>query len=352
MKKDGLRVLSLCDGISNLAVALKKAGFTNFTYYSSEIDKNAIAISKYNFPDQIRLGDLTLLTEEYIKSLKIDFIVYGSACQSLSLAGASSGNYCDGSKGVITGKSAIFYNCYQIQKWCMEANPECKFLVENVRMAKPALKIFEDTLGVKGVLMNSAHFGAQRRVRYYFSNINFQAPPKELWSQKILKDVLLPQVDDKYYLSETQQSKIKWLKKENNKIDTQKIGYIEKEYNKNCENYPASQGTLIHSSDGKAPCAPANTQGMNWVADKHPTVTTSLGRQGSSKEFIASCKAIGGIRRLCPQEVEALFNLPKDFTKYGIDSQGKVKEMKDGPRYVALGNSFDSEVVKYIILHK
>jgi site-specific DNA-cytosine methylase len=324
-----IKVISLCDGISNALVAFKKANIQVDEYWSSEIEKNSIMISKHNFPeiDPYRLGDLTKITEEQIKEIKPSYFIAGSPCQSLSLASAASGNYCDGSKGVITGKSALFYECVKIRDWCLKYNPNCKWIFENVRMAKPALAIFEQVLGVKGVLMNSAHFGSQRRVRYFFSNIQFEAPSKELWSQKILKDVLLPQVDDKYYLSETQQSKIKWLKKENNKIDTQKIGYIEKDYNKNCENYPASQGTLIHSSDGKAPCAPANTQGMNWVKTS-------------------------GIRRLTPIEVERLFNLPDNFTKYGIDALGNLKEMKDGPRYVSLGNSFDSEVVKYIILHK
>lgn len=381
-----MNVISLCDGISNAYVALQKAGFKDFSYYASEIEKASIAISKYNFPNIVRLGDLTKITEEQIKEIKPDYFFAGSPCQSLSRAGAASGNFCDGSKGVITGKSALFYDCVKIRDWCIKYNPNCKWIFENVRMTKPALEIFEEVLGVNGVLMNSAHFGAQRRVRYFFSNITFQAPPKEAWSKKILRDVLIngnctynnfndcisteksatlgtgsgtitgkqaqmvvgevDAVPAKYYLSEEQLKKIKWLKKEK----TEKIGYIETDYNKE-SGLCASQGTRIYSTDGKQNAIPAMSQGLDYIAEKHPTITTAIGRQGSSKEFLSSCKSLGGIRRLTPIECERLFNLEDNFTQFGIDEKGNKKEIKDGPRYTALGNSFDSEVVKYILSH-
>lgn len=62
-----MNVLSLCDGISCGMVALERAGIKVDKYYSSEIEKNAIKVSQKNYPNIIRLGDMTKW-----KSKKID----------------------------------------------------------------------------------------------------------------------------------------------------------------------------------------------------------------------------------------------------------------------------------------
>ena len=54
-----MKVLSLFDGICCGMVALERAGIKVDTYYASEIDKNAIAISQKNYPNILRLGDVT-----------------------------------------------------------------------------------------------------------------------------------------------------------------------------------------------------------------------------------------------------------------------------------------------------
>lgn len=51
-------VLSLFDGISCGQLALKKAGIEFDTYYASEVDKNPIYITQYNFPNTVQLGDV------------------------------------------------------------------------------------------------------------------------------------------------------------------------------------------------------------------------------------------------------------------------------------------------------
>lgn len=48
-----MNVLSLFDGISCGMVALKKADIQIDKYYASEIDPNAIKISKSNYPNII-----------------------------------------------------------------------------------------------------------------------------------------------------------------------------------------------------------------------------------------------------------------------------------------------------------
>lgn len=53
-----MNILSLFDGISCARVALERSGMKVDKYYSSEVDKYAIDISKKNWPDIIQMGDV------------------------------------------------------------------------------------------------------------------------------------------------------------------------------------------------------------------------------------------------------------------------------------------------------
>lgn len=75
-----IRVLSLFNGMSVGYMALKDAGIPVEKYYSSEIDKFAIAESQANFPDIIQLGDVTRWREWDIEWDKIDLLMGGFPC--------------------------------------------------------------------------------------------------------------------------------------------------------------------------------------------------------------------------------------------------------------------------------
>lgn len=62
-----LNVFSTFDGISGGRLALERAGIPVNKYYASEINKDAIFVTQYHYPDTIQLGDIT----------KIDGIQYG-----------------------------------------------------------------------------------------------------------------------------------------------------------------------------------------------------------------------------------------------------------------------------------
>lgn len=84
-----MNVLSLFDGLSCGMIALERAGIPVSNYFASEIDKYAIKVSEKNYPNIIRLGDVTKVTykEGVLYSEngqwnvgKIDLVLAGSPC--------------------------------------------------------------------------------------------------------------------------------------------------------------------------------------------------------------------------------------------------------------------------------
>lgn len=117
--KDGINVLSLCDGMSCGQIALKELGINIANYYASEIDKAPISVTMDNFPNTVQLGDVNAITEDVLASLpKIDLVIFGSPCRSLSKATAGRKQYNNGLEGV----SWLFYPCSDILQWVKENN--------------------------------------------------------------------------------------------------------------------------------------------------------------------------------------------------------------------------------------
>jgi len=84
-----IKVLSLFDGIGVGLYALKQAGIPVEVYYASEIDKDAIAVARYNHPEIIHLGDVQNIDPKNLP--KIDLLIGGSPCVDLSFIGKQKG---------------------------------------------------------------------------------------------------------------------------------------------------------------------------------------------------------------------------------------------------------------------
>lgn len=82
-------------------IALVEEGFTIKKYYASEIEKNAIKVTQENFPNTTQIGDVMnfvseikndkdiILNEEKLKELpKVDLVIFGFPCRSMSKATA------------------------------------------------------------------------------------------------------------------------------------------------------------------------------------------------------------------------------------------------------------------------
>ncbi len=178
-----INVLSLFDGASCGKVALERAGIKVNEYYASEIDKNAIIISKKNHPSIIHLGDVNNWREWNLKFFsKIDLLIGGSPCQGFSFAGKQL-NFND-------PRSKLFFEFVRILKEC---NPKY-FLLENVRMKQEFQDIISEQLGVKPIMINSALVSAQSRNRLYWTNIPNITQPED--KGILLKDIVHENKDD------------------------------------------------------------------------------------------------------------------------------------------------------------
>lgn len=175
-----LRVLSLFDGISVGYDALARAGFEIGTYYSSEIDKHAIAVSLENHPDIVQLGCIrTLLDPERLRQLgEIDIILAAPPCQGFSSAGL---------RGEFKHhQSALYYDFLRI----LRAVKPKWFLVENVKHRRLMEQLTRD-LGVEPITINSALVSGQNRIRTYWTNIHGVHQPSD-------KGILLSDITGDY----------------------------------------------------------------------------------------------------------------------------------------------------------
>ena len=181
-----MNVLSLFDGISCGQLALQKAGIKVDKYFASEIDKYAIKVTQENFPDTVQLGDVTKW--ETWDLPKIDLLIGGSPCQSLSITQSKT-------REGLNGKSKLFFQFIDVLTY---VKPRY-FLFENVAsMSKECKGIISELLGCEPVFINSNCFAAQDRPRLYWTNIPVSTG-NLTECNTALKDIMEPNVSQKYY---------------------------------------------------------------------------------------------------------------------------------------------------------
>lgn len=205
-----LKILELFGGIGACSKALERLGIDYEIADYVEIDKYAVksfnAIYNTSFePQDICTWD---------KNIEVDLIMHGSPCVDFSLAGKQAG----GDKGSGT-RSSLMYETIRIVE---KLKP--KYVVwENVKnlLSKKHRHNFDayletmESLGYTNYyqVLNAKDYGIpQNRERVFTISIlgkdSFDFPPKQELKLK-LKDMLENNVDEKYYLTDEQVSKIK-----------------------------------------------------------------------------------------------------------------------------------------------
>lgn len=166
-----MNVLSLFDGISCGMIALERANIKVDNYYASEIEESSIMISKDNYPDIIRMGDITNWREWDLDLSTIDLVLGGSPCQGFSRQGVGL-NFED-------PRSKLFFVFDDIVKEVKRLNPKSHFLLENVHMKKEWEKVITDYVGVEPIDINSKLVSAQNRPRLYWTDIEGVQQPED-----------------------------------------------------------------------------------------------------------------------------------------------------------------------------
>lgn len=348
-----MNVLSLFDGMSCGRITLSELGIPVEKYYASEVDKFAIKATMQNFPDTIQLGDVREL--EVSRLDKIDLIIGGSPCTNLSMSGKRKGLSTKEGMEVLDlqtylelkengfefeGQSYLFWEYMRIYHELIERGDNPKFFLENVEMGKKWESVFNETMGRKGIHINSALVSAQNRRRIYWTDIHDDIPQPEDRGI-LLRDILEEEVDEKYFLSDKM---IECLK---GRVKTEKFrAGIVKEQRKNIQQ-------LEPREDGKTNClttvqkdnqiiASGTIRGFGGVhfreikLGKSCTLLARARNDGNSQP----CVQIGArIRRLTPTECARLQTVPEWYIWDGIS---------DTQRYKMLGNGWNIETIKHI----
>lgn len=309
----GLTVLSLCDGISTGQQVLKELNIEVDKYFSSEIEKSAMMVTQYHFPNTIQIGDISkvkydngiLSTENGdFEVPKIDLILSGTPCVSFSVAGKK-----ENMQGV---SGELFYEFVRILN---EVKPTY-FFFENVKMREDVAKEINEVLGVPYIYLNSADFSCHIRKRYYWTNIvdGLECVATIEGSDKKLKDIL-----------------------ENKPFDIDCSEIFEK--------YPYNP---IHSSEDVICITPRGTK----MRKNNPNIVAQANQRSRIYDVEGKCPTICAslydlkitenhktYRRLTITECERLQGLPDGYTSMITKHQAGQ----------ALGNGWQVDTVKHIL---
>ena len=176
--------LELFSGGSVARQSVKELGLPVTRWYSSEINKYPIQIANDNHDDLIHLGGVEGVLDKLVSHKDIDVIFCGSPCQGFSVAGKQLNFEHEQSK--------LFFTFLDIYKAIYNANPNVKLLFENVKMKKEREQIILSKLQeinpkLKLHIIDSALVSAQRRVRMYITDIEFDMPEDR---GILLKDII------------------------------------------------------------------------------------------------------------------------------------------------------------------
>jgi DNA (cytosine-5)-methyltransferase 3A len=319
-----MNVLSLFDGMSCGQQALERVGIKVDNYFASEIDKYAITVTMANYPNTKQLG--SVVNVDGYSLPKIDLLIGGSPCQSFSFAGKRKGMSTKDEQEILTldhylelksqeyefeGQSYLFWEYMRLLN---EVKPKY-FLLENVMMGEKWEKILSKAIGVNPIMINSSLVSAQNRQRLYWTNIGMKPSglfgdlesiieqPKDLGI--LLKEIIEPEVDEKYFLTE---KVIERIHRSNN---TDNSHIVHNMMPRSSKTGKGGTGHLTRE-DGKTYCLDTG--------------------------FTNAIEYSNKVRKLTPIECERLQTVKDNYTNHVSDSQ----------RYKMLGNGWTVDVIAHI----
>jgi DNA (cytosine-5)-methyltransferase 1 len=360
-----MKHLDLFSGYGGFTIPAQKYGIETIGF--SEIDKYAIQVLNYHYPNIKNYGDITEIKGEDLPT--VDIITGGSPCQDLSVAGKGAG---------LNGKrSGLFFHFMRLIK---EKQPTY-FVWENVKgalsssrgwdFARVQIEMEQAGYDVQWQVINAKDFGVpQNRERIFAIGIR-KGSGREILFKRI---------------GSSQNIKTRQQVSSTIHAGYYKQGGRDQQYVKKIID-TGHEGTNIFSTDGIAPTqkalgggqgaktglycvgiipesikekgnylprerifdAKGNARAVSTVGSQHPMYAVDLCTQGPATftENVRTIKARYNagitnrmrIRRLTPTECERLMGLKDGWTDIGIS---------DTQRYKLCGNGVVVNCVDYI----
>lgn len=234
--KEGIVIFSAFDGYSTIMQVCKNLGIPVIRYYASEINPQAIAISKKNHPEIIHLGDIRDIKGSDL--MGVTHMFFGSPCQDFSIAGRKKGLVTtegvtitslnqyktlkkEGHKFV--GESYLYWETLRIKQEVNGWNyllglPQIQYLMENVSMKQEWEDIISKSLGVLPVMINASLVSCQNRKRNFWTNVDGLTIPEDRGI--ILSDVIPDAVTGVGYRGKFDNILQKYVSNGTNRIDS------------------------------------------------------------------------------------------------------------------------------------
>lgn len=364
-------------GYCGFGLGLIQAGYTFNKHYYSEIDKYAIANTKYNFPKAIYAGSIQDV-HRTIGSETIDLFTFGWPCQDNSIAGKRKGQRSDTRSGLLyeavkvierykprnfiaenvgglltvnkgiditeSLKVLAYLNdsCpqYDIEmqllntRWFLPQNRERLFFIGHLR-GSGSRKIFPIGESIKGINEWSANASIVRCLTAgghsggHHSGMTLVYSDIGIGHSLSVAENFVPALSSRNGASHDH--KIIAQRGRNGK---QELELSKGDYTNTLTSVQKDNMIYIQK--------PSHGHGKNSIhINESPTLLSHMGTGGDNVPYV------NGIRRLTPIECERLQGLPDNWTKYGI-FEGVKKEISDSQRYKLCGNGVSIPVIKEI----
>jgi DNA (cytosine-5)-methyltransferase 3A len=245
------------------------------------------------------------------------------------------------------GQSYLFWEYVRVWK----AIQPKYFFLENVRVTKKWLPMFNEAMGVEPIMINSSLMSAQNRVRFYWTNIPGLEQPQD--KGILLRDVLETDIDTSKY--KVKPSVLKNIERDHNEIIKSNKDFFTM---KTTSGFQDNKVGLR-----KTPCLRAGNSATYILQVKEATkkgyteiqdgdcfdysVPNSKTRRGRNMKDKSNCLQTSNgfmryehptYRKLTPLECERLQTVPDNYTEGVSNSQ----------RYKMLGNGWTVDVIAHI----
>jgi DNA (cytosine-5)-methyltransferase 1 len=371
-----IKVGSDFSGVGAFNQALRRLGVEYQEIFACDMDKYARQTFIHNYGEPKYYP--TNVYDREIPSESLDIYMTSPPCQAFSLAGKRLGK--DDKRGILFFNSLEFIQVNKPRYFIFEnvkgllSDDGGKTFSEWVNLlggksvnGLPVLFTYEDSAPYHlywKVLNAKEHGVPQNRERVFLIGIRddsdntFRFPAEEHLTKR-LKDVLEDYVDDKYFLSEKMIELITFGNKENGEIaNLNKGGERGSVYSQDTDSISCLTATdfkqpkqiMVKSATSKGFEEATEGDSINFSVPNsetrrgrvgngvaqtldtgcnqgviHNCITQAIGRQGSSSEYIDSCRKVyqssNKIRRLTPRECFRLMDFPDTFTWPVSDSQ-------------------------------